>query len=74
MVAIDATDFTKQIAQNYQYSKKGIRREICKAYAGFSGAGLEADEDIPIVSGRWGCGAFGGDEDLKILEQWVAAS
>ena len=59
---------------NYQYSKKAVRREICKANVGFEGAGLEADEDTPIVSGRWGCGAFKGDEELKFLIQWVAAS
>jgi poly(ADP-ribose) glycohydrolase len=51
-----------------------VRREINKAVTGFEGAGLEADEDLPIVTGRWGCGAFKGDEDLKILIQWVAAS
>lgn len=30
--------------------------------AGFEGAGLDADEEMPIVTGRWGCGAFRGDE------------
>ena len=29
---------------------------------------------MPIVTGRWGCGAFGGDEELKLLVQWMAAS
>ena len=57
-MAIDATDFSSMPSLNYQYSKKAVRREICKANVGFEGAGLEADEDTPIVSGRWGCGAF----------------
>ena len=35
---------------------------------------MDADEDMPIVTGRWGCGAFGGDDELKFLIQWVAAS
>lgn len=48
-------------SSNYQYSKKGVKREICKANIGFEGAGLEADEDMQVVTGRWGCGAFKGD-------------
>ena len=35
---------------------------------------MDADEEMPIVTGRWGCGAFGGDDELKFLIQWVAAS
>ena len=35
---------------------------------------MDADDDMPIVTGRWGCGAFGGNEYLKLLIQWVAAS
>ena len=29
---------------------------------------------MPIVTGRWGCGAFKGDEFLKFIVQWIAAS
>ncbi|KAK3444344.1 hypothetical protein EUGRSUZ_A00416 [Eucalyptus grandis] len=33
------------------------------------------DEDnIGIVTGNWGCGAFGGDPELKSMIQWLAAS
>jgi len=33
------------------------------------------DEDnIGIVTGNWGCGAFGGDPELKSMIQWIAAS
>jgi len=35
---------------------------------------MDADDSMPIVTGRWGCGAFGGDEYLKLLIQWVAAT
>ncbi|XP_002737643.1 uncharacterized protein LOC100367685 [Saccoglossus kowalevskii] len=28
----------------------------------------------PIATGNWGCGAFGGDVQLKSLLQWMAAS
>ena len=30
--------------------------------------------DRPFATGNWGCGAFGGDPELKSLMQWVAAS
>ena len=62
MVAIDATDFSKYDTNRYQYSKKGLRREINKAVTGFQGADHNSDESMPIVTGRWGCGAFRGDE------------
>ncbi|XP_067669039.1 serine-rich adhesin for platelets-like [Haliotis asinina] len=29
---------------------------------------------LPISTGNWGCGAFGGDPQLKSLLQWMAAS
>jgi poly(ADP-ribose) glycohydrolase len=29
---------------------------------------------LPIASGNWGCGAFGGDPQLKAVIQWLAAS
>ncbi|XP_074657360.1 uncharacterized protein LOC141910566 [Tubulanus polymorphus] len=28
----------------------------------------------PIATGNWGCGAFGGDPQLKAIIQWIAAS
>ena len=39
---------------------KGIKEKIIK--------------DKKIATGNWGCGAFGGDHELKFLQQWVAAS
>ena len=30
--------------------------------------------DIGVVTGNWGCGAFGGDPELKTIIQWLAAS
>lgn len=29
---------------------------------------------MPISTGKWGCGGYGGDEVLKFLIQWIAAS
>lgn len=74
LVAIDAIDFSHHPSPHYQYSRKGVRREINKAYAGFNGAGYRCEEEVAVCSGKWGCGAFGGDEDLKFLIQWIAAS
>ncbi|KAA8532188.1 hypothetical protein F0562_006670 [Nyssa sinensis] len=34
---------------------------------------LDQDE-IGIATGNWGCGAFGGDPELKAIIQWLAAS
>ncbi|XP_059448050.1 poly(ADP-ribose) glycohydrolase 1-like isoform X2 [Corylus avellana] len=32
------------------------------------------EHNIGIVTGNWGCGAFGGDPELKTMIQWLAAS
>jgi poly(ADP-ribose) glycohydrolase len=40
IVAIDATDLSHIPSETYQYSKKGVRRELHKAFAGFEGAAL----------------------------------
>ena len=46
-----------------------IERELTKAAAGFRCEGYDK-----IVTGNWGCGAFGGYVQLKFLIQLVAAS
>lgn len=69
--AIDANYYSG--SENSQYLPDEITRELHKAYVGFSGDvhdGINRD----IISGRWGCGAFGGDENLKFIIQWLAAS
>ena len=33
-----------------------------------------SNEEKNISTGNWGCGVFGGDHELKFLQQWVAAS
>lgn len=36
---------------------------------------MEIDEDrVGISTGNWGCGAFGGDPEIKSMIQWLAAS
>ncbi|XP_038874333.1 poly(ADP-ribose) glycohydrolase 1-like [Benincasa hispida] len=35
---------------------------------------LDHKDDIGIATGNWGCGAFGGDPQVKSIIQWLAAS
>lgn len=48
-----------------------------KAITGFSGS-EELDTAIAqrakVVTGNWGCGAFNGNPQCKLLIQWIAAS
>eukprot|EP01006_Ploeotia_vitrea_P050390 TRINITY_DN67455_c1_g1_i1.p1 TRINITY_DN67455_c1_g1~~TRINITY_DN67455_c1_g1_i1.p1 ORF type:complete len:440 (-),score=37.22 TRINITY_DN67455_c1_g1_i1:78-1397(-) len=64
MCAIDATPFFGDVAQ---YEQKMLHREAVKALAGFKGS-------TTVATGNWGCGAFGGDAQLKALLQWIAAT
>ncbi|KAK9068768.1 hypothetical protein SSX86_012884 [Deinandra increscens subsp. villosa] len=32
------------------------------------------EDEVGIATGNWGCGAFGGDPELKAMIQWLAAS
>jgi poly(ADP-ribose) glycohydrolase len=68
LLAIDALDISRNPLD--QYSEEYIQRELNKAYSGFYTEG----EGIPIASGNWGCGVFGGHKHLKSLIQIMAAS
>ncbi|KAK9947260.1 hypothetical protein M0R45_002894 [Rubus argutus] len=35
---------------------------------------VDYEDDIGIATGNWGCGAFGGDPEVKTIVQWLAAS
>lgn len=35
---------------------------------------MEMGNDIGVATGNWGCGAFGGDPEVKTMIQWLAAS
>lgn len=73
IVAIDALYF-RQRHDAFEFSRKGIERELLKARAGFevkhNGGGMRN----AVATGNWGCGAFNGDFELKLLIQWLAAS
>eukprot|EP00262_Sarcandra_glabra_P004609 TRINITY_DN15738_c0_g1_i1.p1 TRINITY_DN15738_c0_g1~~TRINITY_DN15738_c0_g1_i1.p1 ORF type:complete len:586 (+),score=90.93 TRINITY_DN15738_c0_g1_i1:140-1897(+) len=36
--------------------------------------GQVSQDNIGVATGNWGCGAFGGDPELKSVIQWLAAS
>ena len=49
-------------------------RELNKAYVGFFDNNDSEANNLPVNTGKWGCGVFGGDLHLKTLLQWVVAS
>ena len=77
IVAMDATCFMSS-GQIIQYNKKNILRELNKAYCGFRhtipGDETAASKFVPVATGNWGCGMFGGEKMLKTTIQWMAAS
>uniref|UniRef100_A0A183CF80 Poly(ADP-ribose) glycohydrolase n=1 Tax=Globodera pallida TaxID=36090 RepID=A0A183CF80_GLOPA len=72
VLAIDALCFAGPMnIWGGQFGEEAIKRELLKAYVGFA---LRTPESPPcIATGNWGCGAFGGDLELKSLIQWMAA-
>ena len=57
---------------------ESVERDLIKAYVGFNLINFE-DEKVEklektIATGNWGCGAFGGDFELKFIQQWLAAT
>lgn len=61
IVAIDALKFRYL---KVQFQENNINRELCKSYTGFASQVL--GQRFPVIAtGNWGCGAFGGDKQLK---------
>jgi len=74
VIAIDAIYFGGY--EHHQFSEPAILRELNKAYVGFFGAEKPGERKINKVlsTGKWGCGAFLGDTQLKFMIQWLSAS
>jgi poly(ADP-ribose) glycohydrolase len=68
-VAIDAVDY-RWADPARQFTEAEMLRELGKARAGFRRDG----RGLPLATGNWGCGAFGGDHATKAILQWIAAS
>ena len=69
VAAIDAVDYRRTLPTT-QYEEPAIRRELDKARAGFR----RDARNLPVATGNWGCGVFGGDPVQKAVIQWLAAS
>ena len=77
IIAIDATVSGSNYGYYYNHkNQENIIRDIHKAYVGFNLINLEEEKNFEkiIATGNWGCGAFGGNHELKFIQQWIAAS
>ncbi|KAL7059135.1 hypothetical protein AAHC03_013896 [Spirometra sp. Aus1] len=72
IVAIDATHFRDP---STQFQETHLRRELNKAYIGFTDMATP-HQPLPsvVVSGNWGCGIFKGNKALKALIQLMACA
>lgn len=75
VLCIDAIDLWQlHLAHKLAYTESGmlkvqlekayVFRELNKLTAGFSAC----SSDMPIATGKWGCGAFGGHPVLKVVK------
>ncbi|XP_014219964.1 poly(ADP-ribose) glycohydrolase-like [Copidosoma floridanum] len=70
IVAMDAQRFNQP---KTQYNTENLIRELNKAYVGFFSE--IASDNLPgVATGNWGCGAFSGNPQLKVLIQLMAAA
>ena len=67
ILAFDAIPFG--IETEKQFGRDPVLRELNKCFVALSYPGIK-----PFATGNWGCGAFGGDTQLKAVIQWLAAS
>lgn len=68
ILIMDALSF-QDMDPEEQYKKENILRELNKSYLGFKSHKYKV-----IITGKWGCGVFQGDSQLKFLLQWISAS
>ena len=67
-VGFNLVNFEEEIIENIEdKNKENVKSEEKEKL-------LKKKEEKSIGTGNWGCGAFGGDHELKFLQQWVAAS
>lgn len=63
---------------SFQFTENAVLRELAKSFCGFdcsaSGDSADGGNRISVATGNWGCGAFGGNKELKMLIQWMSAS
>ncbi|CAN4095620.1 unnamed protein product [Withania somnifera] len=57
-----------------QATEEPLGNHLIRNHEGVSCQSLDNQHEIGVVTGNWGCGAFGGDPQLKAMLQWIAAS
>ncbi|XP_024004108.1 poly(ADP-ribose) glycohydrolase 1 [Eutrema salsugineum] len=61
-----------------QYKLERLLRETNKALCGFlhvcKNQCIDHEDGVGVATGNWGCGAYGGDPELKYFLQWSAVS
>jgi len=70
-VIMDAGKYNSKQVKS-QFDKGWVLRELKKAYSGFIQP--EEENGRRVATGRWGCGVFKGNPQLKFIIQWLAAS
>ncbi|CAI2360736.1 unnamed protein product [Moneuplotes crassus] len=76
-VCIDALRLKGMRLQVGQFYQQDNLRELNKAYIGFRADSKEEEtkgDRKTIVTGKWGCGAYNGNPELKFILQWIACS
>ena len=73
LLAFDAKKYFK-FEENFL--KDNFIRELKKAYTAFKPLPMSDDfiNSKTIATGKWGCGVFNGDSELKFLIQYIACS
>ncbi|KAF8046623.1 hypothetical protein N665_3582s0004 [Sinapis alba] len=61
-----------------QYKPECLLREANKALCGFLHVCkkhcIDHEDGVGVATGNWGCGAYGGDPEIKSVLQWIAVS
>ncbi|CAI9104078.1 OLC1v1002689C2 [Oldenlandia corymbosa var. corymbosa] len=57
-----------------QVTEGAISNELTGCHETNNCQALPNQEKIGVATGNWGCGAFGGDPEVKAMIQWLAAS
>ena len=57
---MDALELDDDVSDKNQAGGELLTRELGKCFTGFSGV-----KDKILATGAWGCGAFGGDKEIK---------
>ena len=69
ILCMDALDLGDGVSAQQQASGHLLARELSKCFTGF-----QSVRGAVVGTGAWGCGAFGGDKDVKLAIQVLAAS